>query len=83
MTAMLKGTSALYATLSAALVLPISFWVFRWGLIRIWEWQHIGRRIVFVFGQEIEAAIAAVLLSICVFVFVRRLLVVGKPRSGQ
>jgi len=67
-----KAAATGSATLAAFLTLLISFFVFRWGLIRLWEWQHEGRRMMFVIGPEINAAILALLSSSIVFVVVFR-----------
>jgi hypothetical protein len=73
MTATTKKTSAtVFAIVAALLALLVSYWTFRWGFIRFWEWQHEGRRMVFVFGPEINAAALAVLSSIAVFLVVFR-----------
>ena len=67
-----KLIATISATLVAAMALLVSFFVFRWKFIRYWEWQHAGRRMIFVFGPEFNAATLAVLLSLCVFVIAFR-----------
>ncbi len=67
-----KLIATISATLVAAMALLVSFFVFRWKFIRYWEWQHAGRRMIFVFGPGFNAATLAVLLSLCVFVIAFR-----------
>jgi hypothetical protein len=68
-----KAVSITYAGVAAVFALLISFWTFRWGFIRLWEWQHHGRLIIFAYWPETKAGALALLLSICVFAFVFRL----------
>jgi hypothetical protein len=73
-------TGAIFPTVVAALAtLLVSFWAFRWGFIHIWEGQHEGRRMVFVFGPEVKAGVLAILSSLAVFNFLRRLPRQSKP----
>lgn len=58
------------ATVAALVTLLCSFWLFRSGLILLWQWQHDGRRIEFVFQQETDAAILALFFAIPVFVVI-------------
>jgi hypothetical protein len=74
-----KATATVSAIVAALLTLLASYWTFRWAFIRLWEWQHEGRRIVFTFGPEMNAAALALLSSIAVFlVQFRRSLRMGK-----
>ena len=70
-----KATATVSAIVAALLTLLASYWTFRWGFIRLWEWQHEGRRIVFAFGPEMNAAALAIWSSICVFLVQFRALV--------
>lgn len=73
MTRRVKNSAArLSATVASLVTLIVSYWIFRWLLIALWEWQHEGRRIVFVFQQEVDAALLALLLGVSVFVLVFR-----------
>jgi hypothetical protein len=72
-------TPAIIATVVALATLLVSFWAFRWGFIHIWEGQHEGRRMVFVFGPEVKASVLAILSSVAVFNFLRRLWRQSKP----
>jgi len=68
-----KQPAFVAATVAALLTLLCSYWLFRWGLILLWQWQHEGRRIKFVFQQEIDAALLALLFgSSAFFVILRR-----------
>ena len=73
MTTARNKTTAIFAVTVAALAtLLVSFWALRWGFIHLWEWQHEGRRMVFVFEPEMKAAVLAILSSIAVFTVLRR-----------
>jgi hypothetical protein len=74
-----KERAAIFKTVAALATLLVSFWVFRWGFIHIWEGQHEGRRMVFVFGPEVKAGVLAILSSLAVFNFLRRLSRQSKP----
>jgi len=67
------------AAIFALATLLVSFWAFRWGLIHIWEGQHDGRRMLFVFGPELKASVLAILSSLAVFNFLRRVSRQSKP----
>jgi hypothetical protein len=68
MTRAASKASATFSAIVVALVaLLASFLAFRWGFIQLWEWQHEGRRMVFVIDPEIKAAVLAILSSIAVF----------------
>lgn len=62
-----KSAAIFFASISGVVTLLLSFWAFRWGFIHLWEWQHGGRRIVFLFDPDIKAAVIAIVLSIAVF----------------
>ena len=68
MTVANKSAGIFSAIVSGVVSLLVSFWAFRWGLIHLWEWQHGGRRMMFVFDPEIKAAVMAIVLSVAVFV---------------
>jgi hypothetical protein len=73
MTATARKLPASISALGVALLTVLcSYWLFRWGFIRLWEWQHEGRRIVFALQQEIDAAVTAFFLGISVFVIAFR-----------
>jgi hypothetical protein len=65
--------AACFAIVAALATLLVSFWAFRWGFIHIWEGQHEGRRMVFVFGPDVKAGVLAILSSVVVFNLLRRL----------
>jgi hypothetical protein len=67
-----KKTADASVTIAALATLLVSFWAFRWGFIHIWERQHEGRRMIFVFGPDGKASVLAILVSIAVFFFFRR-----------
>jgi len=73
-----KTTATFSATLAALLTMLVCYWIFRWGFIHAWEWQHEGRRIVFVFGPEVNAAALAALPGIVAFLIVFRRSLYGK-----
>jgi len=79
MTTASSKTAAIFPAVAALATLLVGFWAFRWGFIHIWEGLHEGRRIVFVFGPEIKAAVLAILSSLAVFNFLRRLSRQSKP----
>lgn len=62
-----NSTGILFATVATIATLPVSFLVFRRGLIRFWEWQHDGRRMIFVIGPEMTAPVLAIFVSLLVF----------------
>jgi hypothetical protein len=62
----IKTKAVGYAIVAAFSTLVVSFSIFRWGFIQYWQWQHQGRKMVFVIGPEINAAGLAVVLSIIV-----------------
>ena len=67
-----KAKAICSATAVALLTLIASFWAFRWGFIQLWEWQHEGRRMVFVINPEFKAAALAILPSVAAFLSVLR-----------
>jgi len=52
---------------AALATLIVSFWAFRWGFIPLWEGQHEGRRMVFVFEPDMKAAVLAISSGVAVF----------------
>lgn len=72
-------TAAMFASVAALATLLVCFWAFRWGFIHLWEGQHEGHRIVFVFGPEVKAGVLAILSSLAVFSSLRRLSRQSKP----
>lgn len=67
--AILYGT----AFLSAAASLPPSFFGFRWLLTRYHEWR-VGRPLIWIVGEEIDAALLALAMAVVVFFVVVSLL---------
>lgn len=67
-----KAKATFSAIVVALLTLIACFWVFRWGFIQLWEWQHEGRRMVFVIDPEVKAAALAILPSVAAFLFMLR-----------
>jgi hypothetical protein len=68
MTTAQNKTAAIFSAMVAALAtLIVSFWAFRWGFIHLWEGQHEGRRMVFVFDPDMKAAGLAISSGVAVF----------------
>ena len=67
-----KATVIFSATLAAVIMLFVSYWAFRWQLIKVWQWQHEGRPIVFTFGPDMDAAVLATMVGIAVFILIFR-----------
>jgi len=72
-------TAAIFATIATVATLIVSFWEFRWGFIHIWDGQHEGHRMVFVFVPGVKAGVLAILSSLAVFNLLRRLSRQKKP----
>jgi hypothetical protein len=72
-------TAVIFATVAALATLVVSFWSFRWGFIHSWEGHHDGLRMVFVFRPEVKTGVLAILSSLAVFNFLRRLARQSKP----
>jgi len=68
----MRAKTTFSAIVVALLTLIVCFWLFRWGFIQLWEWQHEGRRMVFVIDPEVKAAALAVLPSVAAFLFMLR-----------
>jgi hypothetical protein len=66
-TAQNKSAAIFSATVAALATLIVSFLAFRWGFIHLWEWQHEGRRMVFVFEPDMKAAVLAISSGVAVF----------------
>lgn len=66
---MANSTAILYWAASTAAVasLPLSFFAFRWLLIRFHEWRIGGHRIIWIISEEINAALAALIIAVVVF----------------
>jgi hypothetical protein len=61
---------AIRASLSALCTLLVSYAAFRWVLMRYWEWQHQGRKMMFTFWADFNAVPLALLTSISAFVVI-------------
>jgi hypothetical protein len=55
------------ASVLAVASLPFSFFAFRWLLIRFHEWRIGGHRIIWIIGEEINAALLALVVAVVVF----------------